>query len=207
LWVVGSAGQRSAKHLDKAGRFTRSVALVLLRHADPPDKIRGKIGEMRQEKGHARPLELSLVRSRLFCSICECDSRLTWNRRGAILRQPGCSTPRRIPGGRLHPFESRKTRSTVICCILFLRNTPRKRLPTPGLAAVAQGADPFSNQASAPRHCERAVANRAVPLMGSRGNCWRFQAELSRLWLIVRLKFWPDRTPTDRGLGEGSKPC
>ena len=136
-----------------------------------------------------------------------CESGLTWSRREAILRQPGCSTPRWIPGVRLHPFESRKTRPTVICCILFLRDTSRKCSPASGPAATAPRAGQSSSHARNPRLSERAATKCASPFKRSGRNSWWFLADFSRPWRIVRLRFWPGRVAPDRVLGEGRKSC
>ncbi len=58
-------------------------------------------------------------------------SRLTASSSAAILHAPGCSALRRILGVGPHPHESRKTRHTVVCCILFIRDASSSRSRTP----------------------------------------------------------------------------
>ncbi len=59
------------------------------------------------------------------------ESHLTRGRSRAILRHPGCSALRWILGVGPHPHESRKTRHTVVCCILFIRDASSSRSRTP----------------------------------------------------------------------------
>ena len=58
-------------------------------------------------------------------------SRLTGGVSIAILRSPGCSVLRWILGVGLHPHESRKTRHTVVFCILFICDASSSRSRTP----------------------------------------------------------------------------
>ena len=58
-----------------------------------------------------------------------------------------------------------------------------------------------------PSHFGAPAPKRAALLNGSGRNFSWSLADFSRLWLIVRLKFWPDRVATDRVVGEGRKPC
>ena len=58
-------------------------------------------------------------------------SRLTGGLSIAILRTPGCSALRWILGVGPHPHESRKTRHTVVFCILFICDASSSRSRTP----------------------------------------------------------------------------
>lgn len=57
-------------------------------------------------------------------------SGLTRMESQAILRHPGCSTPRWSLGVGSHLNESRKTRHTVVCCILFVSDASSSRSRT-----------------------------------------------------------------------------
>ncbi len=76
-----------------------------------------------------RPGGCALVSN--FALAVTTKSRLTERPSIAILRHPGCSALRWILGVGPHPHESRKTRHTVVFCILFIRDASSGRSRTP----------------------------------------------------------------------------
>lgn len=110
-------------------------------------------------------------------------SRLTAGPPIAILRHPGCSTLRWILGVGSHPHESRKTRHTVVCCILFVRDASSSRSRPPRWRRAIPAGQWPSSQADVPTSGDLPSSQTAIA-----GNDPRPPENLHRPGLLALLR-------------------